>query len=68
MDLSVGFHVEVSACDFELSFECVEAVEDPVVKSSLARLVPRMFDRIEFGCEARQTRQPHVVRRCPDTP
>src|SRR5665213_1746252 len=40
--------------------ERIEAVEDAVVKSLLAQLVPDVLDRVEFGCVRRQAQKPHV--------
>jgi hypothetical protein len=36
-------------------FDGIEDVEDAVVEVLLAQLVPRMFDRIEFGRARRHT-------------
>ena len=52
-------HLEVFEHDFEVA-SSVKAVEEPVVKSYLAQLVPGVFDRIEFGCVGRLTQQSHI--------
>ena len=54
--------LEVSEGGLEVVFERVKAVEDAIVESFLAKLVPDVLDRVEFGRVRWQAQQPHVGR------
>ena len=40
--------------EFETVFQGIQAVEGKIMKEFLAQFVPKVFDRIQFGCVGRQ--------------